>query len=65
MLAGRRWPRLAQGGLIALTFVELWIGSRALPFTLATAPAALSLRNAPAVLLAATADQPPSGATAS
>jgi hypothetical protein len=61
LLAGRRWPRLAQGGLIALALVELWIGSRALPFTLATAPAALSLRNAPAALLAATADQPPAG----
>ncbi len=61
LLAGRRWPRLAQGGLIALTLVELWIGSRALPFALATAPAALSLRNAPAALLAATADQPPAG----
>ena len=61
LLAGRKWPRLAQGGLIALTLVELWIGSRALPFTLATAPAALSLRNAPAALLAATADQPPAG----
>ena len=61
LLAGRRWPRLAQGGLIALTLVELWLGSRALPFTLATAPAALSLRNAPAALLAATADQPPAG----
>ena len=61
LLAGRQWPRLAQGGLIALTLVELWIGSRALPFTLATAPAALSLRNAPAALLAATADQPPAG----
>ena len=48
LLAGRKWPRLAQGGLIALALVELWIGSRALPFTLATAPAALSLRNAPA-----------------
>jgi len=61
LLAGRRWPRLAQGGLIALTLVELWLGSRALPFTLATAPAALSLRNAPAALLAATANQPPAG----
>ena len=61
LLAGRKWPRLAQGGLIALALVELWIGSRALPFTLATAPAALSLRNAPAALLAATADQPPAG----
>jgi hypothetical protein len=61
LLAGRKWPRFAQGGLIALTLVELWIGSRALPFTLATAPAALTMRNAPAALLAATADQPPAG----
>jgi len=61
LVTGRKWPRFAQGGVIALALVELWIGSRALPFTLATAPAALSLRNAPAALLAATADQPPAG----
>ena len=59
--AARRWPRFARGGLVALTFVELWLGARALPFTLATAPAATSLRNAPAALLAATQDQPPAG----
>ena len=46
---------------MALTFVELWLGARALPFTLATAPAATSLRNAPAALLAATQGQPPAG----
>ena len=59
--AARRWPRFARGGLVALTFVELWLGARALPFTLATAPAATSLRNAPAALLAATQGQPPAG----
>ena len=59
--ASRRWPRLARGGLVALTFVELWLGARALPFTLATAPAATSLRNAPAALLAATQGQPAAG----
>ena len=46
---------------MALTFAELWLGARALPFTLATAPAATSLRNAPAALLAATQGQPPAG----
>ena len=59
--AARRWPRFARGGLVALTFVELWLGARALPFTLATAPTATSLRNAPAALLAATQGQPPAG----
>ena len=59
--AARRWPRFARSGLVALTFVELWLGARALPFTLATAPAATSLRNAPAALLAATQDQAPAG----
>ena len=59
--AARRWPRFARGGLVALTFAELWLGARALPFTLATAPAATSLRNAPAALLAATQGQPPAG----
>jgi hypothetical protein len=57
----RRWPRFARGGLVVLTFAELWLGARALPFTLATAPAATSLRNAPAALLAATQGQPPAG----
>ena len=57
----RHWPRFARGGLVALTFAELWLGARALPFTLATAPAATSLRNAPAALLAATQGQPPAG----
>ena len=46
---------------MALTLAELWLGARALPFTLATAPAATSLRNAPAALLAATQGQPPAG----
>ena len=59
--AARRWPRFARGALVALTFVELWLGGRGLPFTLATAPSATSLRNAPAALLAATRDQPPAG----
>ena len=59
--AARRWPRFARCGLVALTFVELWLGARALPFTLATAPAATSLRNAPAALLAAMQGQPPAG----
>jgi hypothetical protein len=54
-------PRLAQAGLIALALAELWLAGRALPFALATAPAAGLLRNAPAALLAATADQPPAG----
>jgi hypothetical protein len=58
---GARWPRLASVGLIALCLAELWLGSRALPFTLATTPAALGLRNAPAALLAATDSQPPAG----
>lgn len=58
---GARWPRLASVGLIALSLAELWLGSRALPFTLATAPAALGLRNAPVALLAATDSQPPAG----
>jgi hypothetical protein len=57
----RRWPRAGRSGLVALTFLELWLGARALPFTLATAPAATSLRNAPAALLAATQGQPPAG----
>jgi hypothetical protein len=52
------WPRAA---FIALVLAELWLGSRGLPFTLATAPYAAALRNAPAALLAATADQPPAG----
>ncbi len=57
----RRWPDAARGGLIALALAELWLGSRALPYTQATAPLAADLRNAPAALLAATADQPPAG----
>jgi hypothetical protein len=58
---GRRWPRPALSGLLVLTLAELWLAGRALPFALATAPAAVSLRNAPAALLAATAGQPPAG----
>jgi len=56
-----RWPRLARIGLIGLALGELWLAGRALPFALATAPAAVSLRNAPAALLAAMAAQPPAG----
>ncbi|HEX9116479.1 MAG TPA: hypothetical protein VGA61_10455, partial [Anaerolineae bacterium] len=53
---------LARGLLMALVFAELWRGDRALPFTLATAPAATDgLRSAPAALLAATGGQPPAG----
>lgn len=59
--AARRWPGPARGGLIALALAELWLGGRALPFTQATAPFALSLRNAPAALLAQTASQPAPG----
>ena len=44
--------RFPRGDLVGLTFAELWVGARGLPFTLATAPLALSLRNAPAALLA-------------
>ncbi len=57
----RRWPDAARGGLIALALAELWLGSRALPYTQATAPLAADLRNAPAALLAAAADQPTAG----
>ena len=57
----RRRPHAAQAGLMALVLVELWLGSRALPFTQATAPLALGLRSAPAALLAAKAGQPPAG----
>jgi len=59
--AGRRWPRAARGGLLALAVLELWLASRALPYTLATAPYVLSLRNAPAALLAQVGDHPPAG----
>jgi hypothetical protein len=58
LCAGRRWPRLAQSGLIVLVLCELWVAGRALPFALATAPAALGLRNATAALMAA-GDEPP------
>ena len=47
--------------LVYLPSIELWLGARDLPFTLAAAPSTLSLRNAPAALLAATADQPAAG----
>ncbi len=57
----RHWPNVGRGGLIALVLVELWLGSRALPYTQATAPLAADLRNAPAALLAATADQAAAG----
>jgi hypothetical protein len=58
---GRRRPRAARAGLITLAVVELWLAGRALPFTLATAPYAFSLRNAPAALLAQVAGQPAAG----
>jgi len=58
---GPRRPQLARAALLALVVAELWLAGRALPFARATAPLALSLRNAPAALLAATADQPPAG----
>ncbi len=61
LLVSRSRPPLARWGLIALAAGELWLGSRALPFVMATAPLAAGLRNAPAALLAATADQPPAG----
>ena len=54
-----RWGKAPL--LVVVAFVELFVASRALPFTLATAPMALSLRNAPAALLAATAEQPFTG----
>ena len=56
-----RWSRSVQAILIGLTLAELWLGSRALPFTHAAAPASLGMRNAPASLLASTADQPAAG----
>ncbi len=52
---------LLGGAVLALTVAELWLAGRALPFAQATAPAGLSLRNAPAALLAATADEPDAG----
>lgn len=54
-----RWKRVSL--LVIVAFLELFAASRALPFTLATAPMAVSLRNAPAALLAATIDQPAAG----
>jgi hypothetical protein len=59
--AGKRRPRAARAGLLVLAILELWLASRALPFTLATAPYAFSLRNAPAALLAQVEGQPPAG----
>jgi hypothetical protein len=56
---GRRWRRQALALLLALAIAELWLGGRALPFALATAPGALSLRNAPAALLAGTTGEAP------
>ena len=54
-----RWGKAPL--LVAVAFLELFAASRAMPYTLATAPMALSLRNAPAVVLAATVDQPAAG----
>jgi hypothetical protein len=59
--AGLRWPRAARAGLLGLAVFELWLASRALPFTAATAPYVLSLRNAPAALLAEVGEQPAAG----
>ncbi len=59
--AAPRWPQTATAGLLAMALIELWLGGHALPFTQATAPLAAGLRNAPAALLAATAEQPPPG----
>lgn len=59
--SARRRPDAARGGLVLLALLELWVAGRALPFAQATAPLASGLRNAPAALLAATADQPPAG----
>jgi len=59
VIALMRWSKASL--LIGVAFIELFVASRALPFTLATAPMALSLRNAPAALLAATVDQPAAG----
>jgi hypothetical protein len=56
-----RWPQAAQAGLVALAVAELWLASRALPFTLATTPYVLSMRNAPSTLLAKAGDQPVAG----
>jgi hypothetical protein len=59
--AGGRWPRAARTGLLALATLELWLAGRALPYTAATAPYVLSLRNAPAALLAEVGDTLPAG----
>jgi hypothetical protein len=59
--AGKRWPRAARAGLLALATLELWLAGRALPFTAATAPYVLSLRSAPAALLAEVGDLFPAG----
>jgi hypothetical protein len=58
---GRRRSAWARAGLLTLALAELWVGSRALPYVQAAAPSVVGLRNAPAALLAATADQPPAG----
>ena len=60
MTAVRRGFTAARYLLVGLTVAELWVGARGLPFTLATAPMALSLRNAPAALLARE-NGPPAG----
>ena len=61
LLIGLRRRAIAAIGLPCLILAELWLAGRSLPFALATAPAATGLRNAPAVLLAATADEPAAG----
>lgn len=60
LIAARR-PAMAAVGVPCLILAELWLAGRGLPFALATAPAATDLRNAPAVLLAATAAEPAAG----
>lgn len=55
------WLQFAPALLVALLLGELLLASRGLPYTLATAPMATSLRTAPAALLGATEAQPPAG----
>ena len=50
-------PHLATLVLPAVVMAELVLASRSMPFTLATAPSALALRNGPAAILAATGSQ--------
>jgi hypothetical protein len=61
ILFAPRRPAVARAGLILLALAECVVASRAMPPALATAPYAVSLRTAPAALLAATEGQPPAG----